>query len=64
LAALIGVVIYNYLKVKDVRTSQLSTQDGSAKVSLLSNLSLFCGLINIHALFIVGIFSLVRIVEW
>ncbi|ESW35225.1 hypothetical protein PHAVU_001G216900 [Phaseolus vulgaris] len=29
--ALIGVVIYNYLKVKDVRTSQLSTQDGSAK---------------------------------
>ena len=41
-AALGGVVIYNYLKVRDVCTSQLqSIRDESAKVSLLSNFCCF-----------------------
>lgn len=56
-AALSGVVFYNYLKVRDVRTSQLqSIQDESAKVSLLSNFCLLYSLISIRALFVAGLF--------
>jgi hypothetical protein len=50
-AALSGVVCYNYLKIRDVRKSQLQIiPDESAKVSLLSKLCLFSSLISIHAL--------------